>query len=82
MDIAFCGKTMENIKNRFKMEFIKKDIDEKSIKQQSKLKFNGNQITYTIDDGQLYKQNEVLLDRPISLGFAVLELIRTLMYES
>ena len=38
---AFYGKTMENIRNRIKVEFIKKDDTNKIIKQQSKLIFNG-----------------------------------------
>ena len=32
----FYGKTMENVRNRIKVEFIKKDDTDKIIKQQSK----------------------------------------------
>ena len=35
------GKTMENFRNRIKVEFIQKDDNEKVFKQQSKLTFNG-----------------------------------------
>ena len=38
---AFYGKTMENVRNRLKMKFIKKDDHREIIKQQSKLTFNG-----------------------------------------
>ena len=32
---------MENVRDRVKIEFIKKDDNEKIVKQQSKLTFNG-----------------------------------------
>ena len=32
---------MENVRNRIKVEFIRKDDNEKIIKQQTKLTFNG-----------------------------------------
>ena len=41
LNIAFYGKTMENVRNRMKVEFIKKDDTDKIIKQQSKVTFNG-----------------------------------------
>ena len=50
------------------------------FKQQSKLIFNGTHKTSTICDSYTYKQNEVLLDEPIYLGFTVLELSTILMY--
>ena len=42
---AFYGKTMENVRNRLKIEFVKKD-DYREIKQQSKLTFNGIHKSY------------------------------------
>ena len=41
LNIAFYGKTMENVRNRLKIKFIKKDEYREIIKQQSKLTFNG-----------------------------------------
>ena len=38
---AFYGKTMENVRNRLKIKFVKKDDFREIIKQQSKLTFNG-----------------------------------------
>ena len=38
---SFYGKTMENVRNRIKVEFIRKNDTDKIIKQQSKLTFNG-----------------------------------------
>ena len=70
---AFYGKTMENVCNRIKAEFIRKDDTNKNIKQQSKLTFNGSYKSYENYDSYTFKQNEVLMDRPIYLGFSVLE---------
>ena len=52
---AFYGKTMENVRNRLKMKFIKKYDTDKIIKQQSELIFNGihmsceNYVSYTFN---------------------------------
>ena len=79
---AFYGKTMENVRNRLKIEFIKKDDYIEIIKQQSKLTFNGFQISYENFDSYTFRQNEVLMDKPIYLGFSVFELSKLLMYET
>ena len=52
------------------------------MKQQSKLTFKGNHETYKNYDNYTFKQNEVLIDKPICLGFSVLELSKLLMYET
>ena len=46
---AFYGKTMENVRNRLKIKFIKKDDYREIIKQQSKLSFNGITNSYTLN---------------------------------
>ena len=79
---AFYGKTMENVRNRLKIKFIKKDEYREIIKQQSKLTFNGIHKSYENYDSYTFKQNEVLMDKPIYLGFSVLELSKLLMYET
>ena len=71
---SFYGKTMEIVRNRKKLEFIKKEDTHKIIKQQSKLTFNGIHKSYEKYDSYTLKQNEILMDKPIYLGFAVLEL--------
>ena len=75
MPNSFYGKTMENIRNRCKIEFIRKDENEKIIKQQSKLTFNGIHKSYENYDSYTFKQNEILFDKPLYLGFSVLELV-------
>ena len=79
---AFYGTTMENVRNRSKIEFIKKDEGEKMVKWQSELTFNGIHKCYEKYDILFFKMNEVLMDKPIYLGFSVLKLSKLLMYET
>ena len=79
---AFYGKTMENVRNRLKIKFVKKDDYREILKQQSQLIFNGIQKSYENCDSYTFKQNEVLMDKPIYLGFSVSELSKLLMYET
>ena len=79
---AVFGETMDNIRNRVKVEFIKRNHIEKIIKQQSKLSFNGIHKSYTNYCSYTFKQNEELMNQPIYLGFPVLELSKLLMYEA
>ena len=44
--------------------------------------FNGIHKSYENCDSYTFKQNEVLMNKPIYLGFSVLELIKLLMYET
>ena len=78
---AFYGKTMENVRNRLKIKFVKKDDCREIIKQQAKLTFNGIHKSYETCDTYTFKKNEVEMDKPIYLGFSVLELSKFLMYE-
>ena len=82
LNIAFYGKTMENVRNRLKIKFIKKDDHKEIIKKLSKLTFNGIHKLYDNCDSYTFKQKEVLRDKPIYLGFTVLELSKLLMYET
>ena len=65
LNSAFYDKTMENLRNRLKIKFIKKDNYREIIKQQSKLSFNGIHKSYENSDSYTFKQNEVLMDKPI-----------------
>ena len=79
---AFYGKTMENVRNRSKIEFIRKSDTDKITKQQSKLTFNGIHKSYENCVSYTFKQNEVLMDKPIYLGFSVLELSKLHLYKT
>ena len=73
---------MEIVRNRIKVEFIKKDDTDKIVKQRSKLTSLGIHKSYETYDSYTFKQNEVLMDKPIYLGFIVLELSKLLVYEA
>ena len=79
---AFYGKTMENVRNRLKIKPVKKDDYKDIIKLQSKLTFNGIHKSYENCFFYTFKQNDVLMDKPIYLCFSVLELSKLLMYET
>ena len=79
---AFYGKTMENVRNQLKINIIKKDKYRKIKEYESKLTFNGIHKSYENCDSYTNKQNEVLMDKPIYLGFTILELSKLLIYET
>ena len=79
--ILSMGRQWKMLGNRCKIEFIKKDDYDKIIKQQSKLTFNGNK-PYENYDSYTFEQNEILMDKPIYLGFTVLELLKLHMFET
>ena len=79
---AFYGKTMENVRNRLKINFIQKNDFRGKIKQQFKLTYNGVHESYENYDIYTFKQNEILMDKPIYLGFTVLGLRKLQMYET
>ena len=73
---------MENVPNRLKIKFVKKDDYREIIKRQSMLTFNGIHKSYENCYSYTFKQIEVLMDKPIYLGFTVLELSKLLMCET
>ena len=81
MNAAF-GKFLEIVRNRLGLELIENDNIKKIIDQQSKLTFNGIQKSYEDYDSYTFKQNQVVMDKAIYVGFAILEFIKLHMYES
>ena len=79
---AAFGKFLENIRNRLELELIKKDDFKKIITRQSKLAFNGIQKSHENYDSYTSKQNQVVMDKAIYVGFAILELSNLHMYET
>ena len=75
---VFFGKTMENVKERTNIENITHTNIDQKIKRQSKLRFRGIIIHY--NDFTLYKfdKEKTVFDKPIYLGFSVLELNKLL----
>ena len=79
---AAFGKFLENVRNRLEIEVLQKHDFKKSINQQSKLTFNGIHKSYENCDSYTFKQNQVVLDKAIYVGFAILELCKLHMYET
>ena len=79
---AAFGKFLENVRNRLELELIKKGDSKKIIKQQSKSTFNGIQKSYENYDSYTFKKNEVVMDKAVYVGFAILELSKLDMYET
>ena len=78
---SFFGKTMEDVRNRIKVEF-KNTNKRKILKFQSRLDFNGIHKSYQDYDSYTFKSNVVKMEKPIYLGFCILELSKLLMYEA
>ena len=66
----------------YKIKENTEDNNEKITKQRSKLNFMGTHNFYTNDVSYTYKQNEVVMDTPIYLGLAMLELSKLIVYET
>ena len=79
---AAFGKFLENVRNRLGLDLIKKGDIKKIFKQQSKLTFNGIQKSYENYYSFTFKKNEVVMDKAIYVGFAILELSKLHMYET
>ena len=79
---AAFGKFLEIIRNRSEIEIIKKHDCKKVFIQQSKLTFKGVHKSYENCDSYTFKQNQVVMDKAIFVGFAILELSTLNMYET
>ena len=79
---AAFGKFLENVRNRLELELYKKDNVKKIINQQSKLTFNGIHKSYENCDSYKFKQKQVVMDKAIYVGFAILEMSKLHMYET
>ena len=73
---------MEYVRNRLKKEFNNKRDFKKSIRQQSNLSLNGTHRSNENCDSYTIKQSEVMMDQPIYVGFAILEMSKLNMYET
>ena len=73
---------MENIRNCSRLDFNRKYVYRKIIKQQYKLTFSGIHKSYESCVSYSFKQIEVLMGKPVYLRFAVLDLSKTLTYET
>ena len=81
MNNAFFGKTMENVRDRTNLEFLSHSQIDQIIKRQSKLSFKGIVNHYSKFSVYKFDKEKTVFDKPIYLGFTVLELSKLLMYE-
>ena len=79
---SFFGKTMEDVRNRIKVEFVKNTDERKILRYHSRLDFNGIHKSYQDYDSYTFKSNIIKMEKPIYLGFSILELSKLLMYET
>ena len=79
---SFFGKTMVDVRNRIRIEIVK-NTDEKTIlRYQSRLDFDGIHKSYKDYDSYTFKKNVIKMEKPIYLGFVILELSKLLRYET
>ena len=81
MNNAFFGKTMENVREKVNLEIIPHTNIDQLIKRQSKLSFKGIVNHYSEFSVYKFDKEKTVFDKPIYLGFSVLELSKLLMYE-
>ena len=81
MNNAFFGKTMENVRDRTNLEFINHSQIDQIIKRQSKLSFKGIVDHYSKFSVYKFDKEKTVFDKPIYLGFTVLELSKLLLYD-
>ena len=79
---AAFGKFLEDVRNRLRLELIKEDDIKNNIEQQSKLTFNGIQKSYENYECYTFKQNQVVMDKAIYVGFSIMELSKLHMNET
>ena len=79
---ADFGNFLQDVRNRLELDIIKKDDIKKVIRQQSKLTFSGIHKSYENCDSCTFKQNQVVMDKAIYVGFAISELSKLHMYET
>ena len=80
MNNAFFGKTMENVTECVNLKFIDHSQIQQIIKRKSKLSFKGIVDCYSVFSVYKFDKEKTVFDKPIYLGFTVLELSKILMY--
>ena len=72
---------MKKLQNRIRLELFEKHNTENTI-QQSKTTFNGTHKSYGNCDSFAFKRNEIIMDEPNYLVFAILEVSELHIYET
>ena len=72
---------MEIVRERVNLEIIPHTNIDQIIKKQSKLSFKGINMHYSTFSLYKFDKEKTVFEKPIYLGFSVLELSKLLMYE-
>ena len=73
---------MEDFRNRIGTEFVKNTDEKKILRYQSRLDFDGIHKSYQDYDSYTIKKIFIKLEKPMYLGFVILELTKVLLYET
>ena len=73
---------MEGVGNIIKVGFVKNTDEKKILRYQSRLDFDGIHKSYQDYDSYTFKTDIIRMEKPIYLGFAILELSKLLMSET
>ena len=79
MNNAIFGKTMENVRKRINVELVHKEKRLKKLVAKPTFR-NFKIFTEDLTAVQLFQSN-LLFNKPIQVGFSILDLSKTLMYE-
>ena len=79
MNNAIFGKTMENVRKRINVELVHKEKRFKKLVAKPTFR-NFKIFTEDLTAVQLFQSN-LMLNKPIQVGFSILDLSKTLMYE-
>ena len=81
MNNAVFGKTMENVRNRTRVELVRSNEDAKMRKLISKPTYASHKI-FSMDLGAVHMhKTKTYLNKPITVGMAILDLSKWLMYD-
>ena len=72
---------MENVRERVNLDIIPHTNIDQIIKRQSKLSFKGINMHYSTISLYRFDKEKIVFDKPIYLGFSVLELSKMLICE-
>ena len=73
---------MKGVGNRIKTEIVKKTDEKKNLYLQSRSDFKGIHKSHQYYDSYTFKKNIIKMEKPLYLGFVILEVSKLIMYET
>ena len=71
---------MEDVRERTRIEFVEKTDEKMTLRYQSRLLFDRIHKSYQDYDSYTIKKKDIRMEKPIDIGFALLELSKFLLY--